>query len=101
MATSIQALYDDLKARKEAHEAATQDLQAEADALRDQIAPLEGRRRDLQAKLRAAREASGYDTVIRELAKLQRVIEDQSGKGPTRVTLKAEGSETASTPGTI
>lgn len=101
MASPIQALYDDLKARKDRHEAETQALQARADALRDQIAPLEGELRGLKAQLRAAREASGYDEVVRELAKLQRVIEDASGAGPKRVTLKAEGSDTSAAPGEV
>ena len=101
MANSIQALYDDLKARKDAYETSTKALQAEADRLRDEIAPLEAEFRALQRKLRERRAATGYDEVIRELAKLQRIIEDQSGTGPRRITMKAEPSTVVQTPGTI
>lgn len=100
-ATRIQALYDELVAARDAHLKATEPQRREAEALRAQIAPLEAKLRVLDDAIRQRRDADKFDEVSRELAKLQRVIEDASGTGPKRVTLSAQASTTGATPGKV
>jgi phage shock protein A len=100
MADSIQALYDQLTARRDAYLAETADLRAEVERLRAALQPLEDQYRAASAKLDAARDKAEYQQVSQQIAKLSRVLDAQSGKAPGK-TLKAEGAGTTAAPGTL